>query len=393
MKKIYIAIAMFCSHAIGFAESMETVMNAIKGNNLMLKSLFQNAEADKRAERAINNLTNPEVEGSYQWGKPGNIGNKQTFTATQSFDFPGSYYYRSKVVNHKIAQREAILAKDRSQVLLQARNLCIELIYLNQLSQEYKLRLDHAKLLFDGVAKQFELGDVNILDLNKAKLNLMNAQSEYASVSTEKEGKELALIQMNGGINIQLTQDYFPTPEAPVDFHSWYGSSAEKNPDMRAAFEETEASKRALSLSKSNGLPKFSLGYTMEHLADELFQGAVVGMSIPLWENRNQVRQARARKFAAELQYREINLAQKAQFEEIYKQLVLLEANCKLYNETLSSMSNDNLLLKAYQKGELSLLEYLMELSYYYDTKTKALELCRNYNIKYNELMQYSFSE
>lgn len=390
MKRIKLIISFALIPVISFSQSMETVMQSIEKNNLILKSYYQTKIADQRAEKSSNNLMNPDVEASYQWGKPGSIGNKQTVTATQSFEFPASYYYRSKATDHRIKQRDAIYQQDRINVLLQAQNLCIEIIYLNQLVAEFQKRLEHAGQLYKSVQKQFDIGAVNILDLNKSRLNMMNAQADYDQAVAEKEGKQLALTQMNGGIKIDLSQDNFPVPSVPLDFNSWYETTTGINPELIAAQQESEATRRTLSLSKSNGLPKLTVGYTMEHLADELFQGAVFGVSLPLWENRNQVKQAKARKFAAEYQLQNKIIAQKTQYEELYKQLVQLEQNCRLYNETLLSMSNDALLLKAYQKGELSLLEYLMELSYYYDTKTKALELKRNANIVYNEFMQLS---
>lgn len=373
------------------ANNIDSVMQCIEKNNLILKSYYQTKVADQRAEKTYNNLANPEVEGSYQWGKPGSIGNKQTLTATQSFDFPGSYYYRAKATGHKIAQLDAVFMQERMNILLDAQNLCIEIIYLNQLVNEYSKRLEHAGQLYKSVQKQFDAGGVSILDLNKAKLNLMNAKSDYDKVNAEKESKLLSLTQMNGGAEIKLTQDYFPSPAVPLDFQSWYLNNTKRNPEIIAATEEFEATKRNVSLSKSNGLPKLTVGYTMEHLADELFQGAIVGISVPLWENRNQVKQAKARRFAADYQLQSVTITQKTRYEELYKQLEQLERNCKLYNETLASMSNEKLLFKAYVKGELSLLEYLMELSYYYDTKTKALELNRDFNLIFNAFNKLNY--
>lgn len=391
MKKINMLLSFALLPALVSANNIDSVMQCIEKNNLILKSYYQTKIADQRAERTNNNLVNPEVEGSYQWGKPGSIGNKQTLTATQSFDFPGSYYYRTKATGHKIAQLDAVFMQERIDILLEAQNLCIEIIYLNQLINEFSKRQGHASQLYKSVQRQFDAGGVSILDLNKARLNLMNAKSDYDKVNAEKEGKLLSLKQMNGGTEIKLTQDYFPSPSVPLDFQSWYESNTTKNPEIKAATEEFEATKRHVSLSKSKGLPKLTVGYTMEHLADELFQGAIVGISVPLWENRNQVKQAKARRFAADYQLQAVTITQKARYEELYKQLEQLERNCKLYNETLASMSNEQLLFKAYEKGELSLLEYLMELSYYYDTKTKALELNRDFNMIFNTFNKLNY--
>lgn len=391
MKKLILLTCSICCPAFLFAQNLTQVLEAVESNNLTLKSAYQYKEADIHAERATNNLLNPDAESSYQWGKPGELGNKQTFTATQTFDFPASYYYRNKTITHRISQRNAEYNQQRIQVLLDAGNLYIELIYLNQLYKELSQREEHASILFKGIEKQYEAGSVNILDLNKSRLNLMNATAEKGKVEAEKEGKQLLLNQLNGGISIPVSESTFPVPDVPVDFNSWYESSIVKNPYILAADENSKAALRSLHASKSNGLPKIKIGYTMEHLADELFQGAVLGLSIPLWENRNQVRQAKARKFASDFQKSEVSLNQYAYFADLYQQLIQLQKNTQLYKETLHSMSDEKLLQKAYQKGELSLLEYLMELSYYYDTKTKALELYRDFNLTFNAFNKLNY--
>lgn len=387
---ILTTLSIVCS-AFLFSQNMHEVLTSIELNNLGLKSAYQYKEADIYAERTMNNLLNPDAESSYQWGKPGELGNKQTFTATQSFDFPATYYYRNKRIAHRISQLNAEYNQQRVQVLLEASNLYIDLIYLNQLYNEFSQREEHASMLFKSIEKQYEAGAVNLLDLNKARLNLMNATAEKRKVETEKKSKQLLLNQLNGGIAIPVSENTFPVPDIPVDFDSWYESSVMKNPYILAATENSKAALRNLHASKSNGLPKIKIGYTMEHLADELFQGAVFGLSIPLWENHNQVRQAKARKFASDWQKSEVTLNQRLCFADLHQQLVLLQKSTLLFKETLHSMSDEKLLQKAYQKGELSLFEYLMELSYYYDTKTKALELYRDFNHTFNAFNKLNF--
>ncbi|MGL5318798.1 MAG: TolC family protein, partial [Bacteroidales bacterium] len=200
MKKITLFVfSLFCQTLL-FSQNLEQVLDAIKTNNLALKSAYQFKEADIHAERTSNNLLNPEAESSYQWGKPGELGNKQTFTATQSFDFPTTYYYRNKTIGHRISQRNAEYNQQRMDILLETCNLYIELVYLNQLDKELSIREEHASELFRSIQKQYEVGAVNQLDLNKARLNLMSATAEKSKVRTEKEGKQLLLNQLNGGI-------------------------------------------------------------------------------------------------------------------------------------------------------------------------------------------------
>lgn len=49
-------------------------------------------------------------------------------------------------------------------------------------------------------------------------------------------------------------------------------------------------------------LPKFSAGYSLERTLGQKYQGISVGISIPLWENKNRVKQAKAGVVAAQAQ-------------------------------------------------------------------------------------------
>ena len=44
----------------------------------------------------------------------------------------------------------------------------------------------------------------------------------------------------------------------------------------------------AVKLSKSESLPKISAGYMSESVLSESFRGVTMGISLPLWENRNR---------------------------------------------------------------------------------------------------------
>ncbi len=53
-------------------------------------------------------------------------------------------------------------------------------------------------------------------------------------------------------------------------------------------------------MNRAEALPKFHTGYLSETVIDQKFQGISVGMSIPLWENKNKVQYAKANVLATE---------------------------------------------------------------------------------------------
>ena len=79
------------------------------------------------------------------------------------------------------------------------------------------------------------------------------------------------------------------------------------------------------------GLPKFSVGYAGEFTPDEGWQGVKLGVSIPLWENRNRVKHARAEVAAAEQAMDDARLQYSARLEFLFEQCRELAGNISRY--------------------------------------------------------------
>ena len=77
--------------------------------------------------------------------------------------------------------------------------------------------------------------------------------------------------------------------------------------------------------------------------------------------------------------------ALKNQYDKASRLSVLLNE----YQETLKVTNNRDLLKKALDKGQLSLINYLLELSVYYETIDKYYETERDYQLALSELQQW----
>ena len=134
MKKIILTVA-FCGMTAGaFAqsESIERILQSIEQNNRELQAGAQNTEAEKFDVKSENNLENPGVEYSRKFGENG--GTSQEMSVKQSFDFPLLYASRNaygKLQGRALDLQQAVLRRD---VLLRAKELCLDLIALNKRS-------------------------------------------------------------------------------------------------------------------------------------------------------------------------------------------------------------------------------------------------------------------
>ena len=387
MRTIIISIlAILASTSLFAQNNMSSVLSSIEENNTTLKALRESAEADKLENRTGLTLSNPEVGFNYLWGNPGNIGNRTDFSVTQTFDIPTITGMKSRVANEKNNLIEWQYKADRMNILLEAKQYCIELIYYNALKKELDLRLQHAETIAEGYKQRMDRGDANILEYNKVRLNLSTIQGEMSKIDVERNALIEQLKRLNGGNEVRLDDYQFGNVELPLNFGDWYVQAEQNNTVFAYVKQEIEVSKRQVSLSKAMGLPTFSAGYMSEKVVGQRYQGISVGVSIPLWENKNRVRQAKAAVRAAESREADSKQQFYGQLQILYSRTFGLKATAESYRKSMETANSTDLLKKALDAGEISLLEYILEIGLYYDTVNQSLEAERDYHKAYAEL-------
>ena len=158
--------------------NIKPVLTSIEENNTTLKSLRETAEAQKVENKTGIYLANPEVGFNYLWGNPTDIGNRTDFSVSQTFDIPTITGMKGRLANGRNDLVEWQYKSDRMNILLEAKQYCIELVYYNALKKELDLRLQHAETIAAGYKERMNKGDANILEYNKVNLNLSTVQGE-----------------------------------------------------------------------------------------------------------------------------------------------------------------------------------------------------------------------
>ncbi|HKL72125.1 MAG TPA: TolC family protein [Marinilabiliaceae bacterium] len=387
------SIAIICIIVLGASihaqNQVGNVLDAVEKNNLTLSALRKSAEAQRLENKTGNYLQNPEVEINYLWGNPSSVGNRTDFNVTQSFDFPTAYRYRNQISNIKNEQVELEYEKQRRELLSQARLVCYDLIYMNALQMELSERVQHAKSISKSYQAQLEAGESNILEYNKAQLNQLNLLQELELLSYEREQLLADLISLNGGKEIKFTESRFPTVEIPLDFKEWYNHAEQINPMLNWLKREVEQSEKQVRLNRSMSLPKFHAGYMSEKIVGEEFSGFSVGISIPLWENKNKVKYAKIKTLALEEVANDHKVRLYNQLNSIHKKASELQKSAKNYQEKLQQFNSTELLKKALDQGEISLIDYLLEFSIYYESIKTSLKMERELNVTVAELNKY----
>ena len=370
-------------------DSIDNIISEIEKNNTTLSALRKNADAERISNKTGLYLKNPEIAFNYLWGSPETIGNRTDISILQSFDFPSAYAYRSQISDYQNEQVELEYQRQRKSILLQTRLVCNDLIYNNALKSELSKRIANAQNISNSYKSKYEIGDVGILEYNKAQINLLNLTKDAESIEIERNALLSALKMLNGGIFVEFSDSTLQFQTISSDFEEWYTQAEQNNPVLQWLKQEVIIRQKQEKLNTALGLPKFQAGYMSEEVVGQQFQGITVGMSIPFLENKNEIKYAKAKTIAIQSAETDTRLQFHNSLKALHAKAIDLQNSLNDYRTKLQLLSNSVLLKKALDKGEISLAEYIYELSIYYESTNKLLALERDMNMTILELNKY----
>jgi outer membrane protein TolC len=364
-------------------------LQQIEENNTTLKALREQANAAKIENHTGINMANPEVEFGRQWGNRNAESNKYDFSVSQSFDFPTAYRHKKQLANNLDNQVDLTYERQKQEILLETRNLCVELAYQMLKSLALTERLDYARQLADAYQRLYNNGDISIIELNKTKLNLLNAEkaAQMNEVETATLTKEVE--RLNGGKTLPSEAFFYSKYELPLNFEEWFARIKENNPSIKLAEQQIETSRKQEQLKRSLNLPKFTAGYVNAYEGGGRFNGFTVGVSIPLWEGKNTVKAQKAQTQALQYEYQDNNLQFRNTLNNHYEKAKRLDVLLSEYKDILKKTNNRELLQKAFDKGQMSLITFLQELTVYYETVDMYMETRRDYQLAAAQLQQW----
>ena len=105
------------------------------------------------------------------------------------------------------------------------------------------------------------------------------------------------------------------------------------------------------------------------------YNGIIAGISIPLFANRHKVKQAKAERFAAETRLQSVEASTEANLHQLYARASEAKRTADEFADALRSQDNLRLLQKAIRAGQLSMVEYFVNLTTLYDSMESLLQL------------------
>lgn len=375
MKRFLIAVSFVLMAFTASADnSVDDVLKQIAQNNLTLRALQHDNEADVLDIKAENSLDGLSVEYSpfFRSGYSGVA--ESELVVSQEIQFPTKYADRNKQAKMQKSVGGKMNEKNRRDILLEAEQLCIDVIRLNKTLAMLDQRLKNSETLHQMYDKRMAAGDANILEVNKVKLDCMEVQTMVSEAQNERMLLLQQLQQLNGGKPVTIDSEKFPEFQPIKDFESYKALYFASDADIQMAETMLKSADMNVKMQKREWLPNISFGYRRNTEQKEGVNGLMVGVSFPLYSNSKRIKAARERRQSAELQVEQARKDAESQLQSGYQQLVGLQqvldhSDVKMMQESIVLFS------KALQHGEINALDYYTEVNSIYEKLQRHIDI------------------
>lgn len=379
MKLKYASLIIACCASVTMqAQTIDEVLSQIERNNKELQAQTQATLAAKLEVKTQNSLEDPSVEYSPFYTKGITGMSSSELVVTQGFDFPTLYAARrqsGKWQQTTLDHRQSAVRRD---ILLTAKNLCLDLIMLNQqqeLLNERKKNADEMLALFE---KRMQEGDAGILEVNKIKMERMGIETEVAQNNAAHRTALQQLLAMNGNLPFEFSSNTYPKVPELNDYNSLYDEVMAADADLMTADANAQAARKAVKVNRQSWLPKIEVGYRRNTSLDEKSNGFLIGGSLPIFSNRKKGQIVRAQAISAQLLLDNTRIQTEARIQSQFNEMKQLREAMKVYDITLMHKTL-RLLYDAVKAGQLSVIEFYVEADNIYKNLQAYTELENRY--------------
>ncbi|MBC8267047.1 MAG: TolC family protein [Flavobacteriales bacterium] len=369
--------------------NLNQILNDIAKNNKSIIAYNQLLKSQKTELKSQLNLKNPSVEFDNLKLTSDNLIEQRNILISQTFDFPTAYFQKRKLVNASIDNLKINAEIHKQDILFKAKQTFIELVFYNKYHLQLQKRFKNSRQLKNDIIVKFEKGDATILDVNKAKANLINIKNKLVIAENKITELNQKITVLNGGLEIKIKNITYPIISNTEELETLAEKAITANYHLQNLNQKEKISNYNIKLARALSFPKIKAGYLQESAINERFGGISVGISIPLFENRNKVKAAKQQNIYYNLQKENF----KNEFQNIFianfKKSQTLRNLLTEYNELLKNSNNEVLLQKALEFGEISTIEYFMEVSFYYNTYDNFLQIEKEFYLAESELRKY----
>jgi outer membrane protein TolC len=368
--------------------NLKNTLLEIVNNNQHLKAVQK--EVDRLKIEAKIGLTpaDPEIEFGYMWGNPTAIGNKKDFSIRQDLDFPTVYFNKIKLGKLKANFAETIFLHEKQKVVGDILKFMVNLIYQNNKLETLYNRLKDSQKINEMTQRMLDNGEVGLLEKDKADLQLLNVQNEYELCKTKIENLKISLKAFNGNKDVSINCTNYPSFLKIVNETNHRSIYMKNNAGLLLANKEIKVKKQEISLVKSEYLPNFSVAYISENTLGQNMKGFRIGLRIPLWSKKNTVKHSKISLDQKETQLIGLKQLKEAEWSKLWMDYNTKNNRLAKMKTILNRIIPNKGLLMAFDLGELSLMEYITETTFFYNSQDAFLKLQKEMYLSLSEILK-----
>lgn len=346
--------------------------------------------------------SDPEVDFEYLW--PSSAGEANRWSAGISQELPD---FRKMSATRRviraidsldIIQRRAAAAEatyEAEQRLINLIGARRELMMLQEIHENFDS-------LTVSYTRAWEKGEVTILDLNKIKIEHARA----SAADRDAQGKVAALtaeiVALSGG-DISADElvslvDY-PMYHLPESGHGcrpedgMMEKEVRDSPQFKVLAAQERVSAEKSGLASKERFPKLTLGYVHAYEDGNHFNGLSAGLTLPVFSRKSSKLAAEAEEYAVKsgnmMKTQEMIATANADCARAHT----LQRQLAMLGPAVENTNNIRLLKMALEGGEISLLEYLQETSYFVDAAREYNAARLEYALILASLARWSYEK
>lgn len=379
MKKTILSITAAILPLTAAAQDITGILQSIERNNKELQAARKSGEAQMLELKEQNTLDDTSIEYSpFFKSGAGGVASSE-LVVKQGFDFPTLYASRSKAEKRQQAVTDLKWLAVRRDVLAAAKALCLDMILINQECALLDKRRDNAARLLAMAEKSLSHGEGTILDVNKVKMERMNIETEVLANTAARNTALEALRAINGNVPIDAGMtEYPPTaashPSSSLDYQALFSNAVAAELTLRTAEAEVAVSQQDVKVNRMGLLPKLEIGYRRNTDGSEASNGFMVGASLPLFSGKSKIKTAKARLEETSLNLDNTRIQTESRIRSLISELQQTRSAADVYDTDLLNTTLD-LLYKAVEGGEITIMEYYVEADAIYKNLQAHLKL------------------
>ena len=361
-------------------------------NNGQLFSLKKTNQAEIASLEKDNSLTGVEVDFDHLWAK--NNERRWSVGVTQSFEWPGLYKNRKENIAQTKLRVSLAEASLRNELRFQTITLLTKIAYAQLRANSLQKQEYYLKRIKNELDVSLESGLITILDRQKASLELINVTVAYSNTIMTRNQMIIELESLIG-CNLDYESENWAEfiPLLGLDSLTTYLNKTNTDPYLMLLEAKEQESAMQLKIAKASNLPGFSIGYRHEMEEGQHFNGFSVGAKLPTWNFRRSTKLSEIEQEAAISTYQTAKHLAEINIRTQYAEALRLKNDLTVIKSENISDDYISLLTEALQAGEITLLDFLREQSFYAEALTQTLNMEEQYSLLLISLNRNNMNE